>query len=425
MVQQRRKQLVVKICCIIAAFTLWLVTSNDENINVTYKISNIPIEVINEEYLIQSGLIIMPNQKFTTTLKVTGKPSEVYSVKADEFKIVADLSTYALKKGENRIPINIIKRPSKDVNILNDGAMWISVKVDNYKERTMPIKVNIKGNLKSGFSDGTPLVKPESALVSGAEEYINLAYEVIAEVDLGNQDKSLNQKVSLKVVDRAGREIEELKVSPKIADVVVPIQKTKEVGININTTGELPKDFILKSMDLNKEKVIITGEPKDLLYINKLETEPIDLSKIKSEKSTISLKLIIPPNIKLLDETEIVSSEITLDKVQQKNLNLNINIINLTKGLAAELDKKDVSIVVSGGKTAVNQLTNDKINCYVNLEALGKGEYTLPINLELPEGIDIITQNIKFVRVNLKDEGLDSVENNTDNSKEVNTKPKD
>lgn len=405
MVQQKRKQLVVKVCCVIAAFVLWLVTSNDENLNVTYKISNIPIEIVNEDFLTQSGLVILPNQQFTTSLKITGKPSDVYSVKADQFKIVADLSIYALKKGDNKIPINIVKRPSSDISIINDNSMWITVKVDKYIEKTMPIVVKLKGNSKEGFSDGKPIVKPENAVVGGSEQYINSMSQVVADVDIGNQDKNLTLKVPLIATDEAGVEIKELKVNPKVVDVVIPIQKTKEVSVNVNTTGELLNDFRLKSINLYKNKVMITGEANDLATVNALETEPIDLSKFKSEKSYIKAKLKIPPKIKLVENTDTIDGEVLLDKVTQKNLTLNIDSTNLGTGLSASLDTKAVSIVVSGSETVISKLSTDNIKCLVNLDSLGKGEHNLPINIEVPTDIDIISQNIKFVKVTIKEQG--------------------
>jgi len=405
MVQQSRKQLVVKVCCIIAAFVLWLVTSNDENLNTTYTISNIPIEIVNQDFLTQSGLVILPNQQFSTSLRITGKPSDVYSVKADQFKIVADLSIYALKKGDNKIPINIVKRPSSDVSIINDNSMWISVKVDKYIEKTMPIVVKLKGDSKVGFLDGKPIVKPENAVVGGSEQYINSMYQVVADVNINNQERNLTLKVPLIATDEAGVEIKELKVNPKVVDIVIPIQKTKEVSINVNTTGDLSKDFILKSINLYKEKVMITGEPNDLVSVNRLETEPIDLGKFKSEKSYIKVKLKIPPKIKLVENIDTVDGEVLLDKVAQKNLTLNIDNVNLGKGLSASLDTKDVSIVASGAEAAISQLSAENIKCFVNLDSLGKGEHNLPVNLEVPQDIDIISQNIKFVKVTIKEQG--------------------
>lgn len=407
MVQKGRRQVVIKVLSIIAALILWLYTSNDENISTTYRIANIPIEIINEDYLIQSGLTLMPNQNFSTSLKVTGKPSDVYSIKPEQFKIVADLSVYVLRKGDNRIPITIVKRPAADISIINDNNMWISLEVDSYAEKTIPIQVKTKGNVKTGFRNESAVIKPESVMVSGAEQYIESAEQAVIEVDLSNQGNSFNSTVPIVILDKLGREIKDIKINPTIAEVTVPIQKVKEVDINIKTTGELPKDLVLKSVNLLKNKVSIIGDQKALDTITSIDTEPIDLSKLKDERTNISAKLILPNNVKLVDNNNVVEGEVILNRVIQKNFTININPVNIQEGLNAKLDNTKVSIVVSGGRDIINTLEVKDIGAYVNLETLGKGEYTLPITIDIPQNVNIVSQSHKQVKVILEEKAKD------------------
>lgn len=427
MVRKSRQQLIIKICCVIAAFVLWLYTSNDETVNKTYKITNIPIEIINEDVLIQSGLILSPNQDFTTSLRITGTLAEVYSVKPEEFKIVADIGAYAFKKGSNKIPINIVKKPNRNINIINDGAMWITINVDEYIEKSFTIKSKINGESKNGFYKEAPIITPTTVVVSGAKEYVDNVGEVFAEIKMDNADKNVSLLAPIKVVDKTGIEMPEIQLSLKFVDVVVPVQKTKQVGINIKTKGELNSNYILKSINPKIDKVIITGEPKDLADINKLETEPINLSILTSEKTDVKLNLVLPEGIKLVQGEQHIDTQVILDKVIQNNINLSINMKNLQEGASAKLQKDSVSIVVSGGKTRLNSLTSSDIGCFVNLQDLDEGEYTVPVIIELPEGVTKISQNVQFVKVNIiknKDVSKDNNQNN--NSEEegiMNSKP--
>ncbi|MFU0824254.1 CdaR family protein [Clostridium sp.] len=401
MAQKSREQLIVKICCVIAAFILWLYTSNDGNTAKTYKISNIPVKIVNEDYLKQTGLILSPNQKFSISLNVTGKPVDIYAIKPEQFKLVADLSGYVMKKGENRVPVNIVRRPSGNINIVNDGAMWIFVDVDNYKEKTFEVEAEVKGSSKTGFYSEKPVIKPKTVTVSGAESYVNSVHRVIAELDLNEADKNINLAVPLKAVDRLGKEVKEVTLSPSASDVFISVQKTKNVGVNIKTTGDLPKGFILKTIKLSKENFTLVGDAKSINAVSKLETEPIDLSKFKNDVSNITVKLIVPANVKITDGSTTVDAQIILDKVSEKNVTSNIQVKNLQSGFSAKLDKETLSLVISGGKTYIDSLKEDSIKCYINLENLDEGEYTVPIKLELPQNITVISQSAKFVNVNI------------------------
>lgn len=415
MVEKGRKQAVIKACCVIAAFLLWIYTSNDENMVQTYKISNIPVEVINQDYLTQLGLIISPDQELTTSLNISGTAAEIFAVRPSDFKLVADISTYALKKGETKIPINIVKRPNRNINIINDANMWLTVDLDNYKEKTLPVEVQVKGKVKEGFFNGKPVMNPEDIVISGPEKYVNTVTKVIAEVDIDKLDKNVNAAVPLKAVDNIGNEVQEIKISKNVADVFVPVDKTKQVGVHIRTTGELTGDFILKDIKLLKEKVTIMGDTKVLSGINNLETEPIDLSKVTSKDSKIRVKLIIPENIKLIDGNDIIEAQILLDKVVEKNMTPTIEIRSLGSGLSAELSKENLSLVISGGQTTINAIDLKDIECFVNLENLEAGKYTIPIRIGVPENVNIISQGAKFVKVIIKGK---SVNDNTEKIEE-------
>jgi YbbR domain-containing protein len=219
----------------------------------------------------------------------------------------------------------------------------------------------------------------------------------------------------------------QVQLSLKFVDVVVPVQKTKQVGINIKTKGDLNSNYILKSINPKIDKVIITGEPKDLADINKLETEPINLSILTSEKTDVKLNLVLPEGIKLVQGEQHIDTQVILDKIIQNNINLSINMKNLQEGASAKLQKDSVSIVVSGGKTILNSLTSSDIGCFVNLQDLDEGEYTVPVIIELPKGVTKISQNVQFVKVNIiknKDVSKDNNQNNNSQQEGItNSKP--
>ena len=95
--KSENRTLIVKIICVLLSFGLWLYVSNVENPLRTYELKNIPVELINEDSLTNSKFAIANKQQFTVDLKLEGPSSEVVKVKKEDFKIIADMSTYALK----------------------------------------------------------------------------------------------------------------------------------------------------------------------------------------------------------------------------------------------------------------------------------------------------------------------------------------
>lgn len=73
--------LIVKIICLLLSVVLWLYISNVENPLRTYELKGIPVELTNEDSLVDSKFAIVNKQPFTVDLKLEGPSSEILKVK--------------------------------------------------------------------------------------------------------------------------------------------------------------------------------------------------------------------------------------------------------------------------------------------------------------------------------------------------------
>lgn len=110
--QEKKKQLIIKICCIIAAVVLRFYVSNVENPIITYNIKKVPVEILNEQKLKYNGLILMEENGYTVDLAIRGATSQVKKLTKDDFKVIADLDSLALKKGVNKILVSVEDYPN-------------------------------------------------------------------------------------------------------------------------------------------------------------------------------------------------------------------------------------------------------------------------------------------------------------------------
>ena len=102
-IKNKNETLIPKIISLLLSFGLWIYISNVENPVRTYEVKNIPVELVNLDSLTNSNFAVLENQNFTVDLKLEGPSTDVVKVRPEDFKIVADMSTYALKIGENTI----------------------------------------------------------------------------------------------------------------------------------------------------------------------------------------------------------------------------------------------------------------------------------------------------------------------------------
>ncbi|MDO9464945.1 MAG: CdaR family protein [bacterium] len=71
--------------------------------------------------------------------------------------------------------------------------------------------------------------------------------------------------------------------------------------------------------------------------------------------------------------------------------------------LQAELNPKYVSVQIRGASHVVDKLTSESILVFVDVSALNKGKYVLPVQIKLPADVKLVQITPLTVKVLLKD----------------------
>lgn len=397
--KEKGKQLIVKICCIIAAFGLWLYISNVENPIITYKVRNVPVELINDDSLSKYKLIVDDDREQYVNLMIKGNASEVYNITPKDFKVIADLSAYALKNGENRIPVEIKQSPD-NISVVQNEDLWIKVALDYLTEKTVPVEIDIKGEARTGYYAQKAIIRPTDVVISGAAKYVNSVDRVYAEADINDAYRDLQMSLTLKAIDAANRDVDEVKILNTFVEVIVPVDKIKTVNVNTNTINKISSGLVLKSIEANPFRVSIAGDEEVVDAISSLETEIVDLSKITND-TTLEVPLTLPKNVKLIDHEKKVNVNIDVEKIITKDTSYTIKIENLIEEYQAELEQSMVSLTIQGEDSVVNELSYEDISASIDLANLKEGEYIVPINIFSPENISIASKNSEVVKVKI------------------------
>lgn len=407
-----KQQFIIKICCVIAAFALWLFISSTENPLTPYTLKNIPVQLLNTDVLTRSNLVLVPGQDFNIDLNIKGASTSILlAKKAEDFTIVADLSAYALKSGEQKIPIEIRKSPD-NINVLNSDNLFIKINLDELMEAKLPINIKMTGKPKEGFYASEPKLSQTSATVTGGAKRVSMVKEILIEQDIQGVEADVVKTYKLKAVDEAGKEINEVTISPSHMDVKIPIRKTKSLGITVKTKGNLAEKYILSSIKAVPEKLDVTGSVAALNGIENLNTETIDLSQINSS-TTVNVGVVIPEGLSLVnDSNNIVKVEITLSIMAQKNLSIDIKYNNLSENYNAELETAKSSVAISAPQSVMDALDLTKIIATVDLVNLVEGTHTVKVLVSVPEGVSLVSSNPDKILVTITKKQTEGTTNN-------------
>lgn len=386
--RNKKQDVLVKLICLLLSFGLWIYISNVENPTITRTIRDVEVTILNEDVLANSKLIMLPNQTFKVNLAIQGTSSDVYAVKPEDFQLSVDLSSYALKKGDNIIPINIEKAPSS-VNIKQTETLKVTVTLDDLAEKSIPIKTDVNVSSKKGTYPSTPVVDPVNANISGPAQYVDEVDSVVASGEAKNVENDVVLTLNLVAMDKNERVIKEVTIDPVTANVSIPIKKGKTVPVSIKTKGSLNSNLLMKSMEASPTNVEITGEEAALKNITSVDTEAIDLSLITTSKD-IMANLKLPEGISLASNTnEAVTIKFSIEGISQKTINVPVTVNGVGDGLSASLDKESVSITIQGPSNildGISELTGE-----IDASNLGEGTSEVAPNIKLKDGVTMVS----------------------------------
>ncbi len=405
--KNKRNQILVKICCVIASFILWLYIFNVEDPMRERKIV-VPVTIVNKDALAQSKLVQIDDQSPTISLLIKGNASNVYSVKSSDFKLQLDLNAYVMKKGQNNIPVEVKKSPD-NISIVNNENLWIKIQLDELKNKSVPVRIGVGGKLKEGYYALDPILNTEKVEISGAADAVNSVKYAAATCDIKYAQSDVNTSVNLQAQDSFGSIVKNVKISPSSIKVTIPIRKVKTVPVNAKIQGNTGNGLVVSSIVSNPDKVDVSGDEDIIKNISSLDTEPVDLSKIGSSGS-IEVKLVVPKGVQLVNNTGRVELKVNLnneaasssDKSGQKTLNLNIQVRNLNTGYTANLSSNSVFAVFSGTTNNIDSINENSINCFVDASSLSEGTYTVNVVVSMPQAVSLVSQDPQKVSIEIK-----------------------
>ena len=90
--KQKKQDIIIKVCCVVAALVLWMYIRISQDPVLTSTVKYVPVQILNESTLQERNLVLMKDQEFYINLSVKATSSVLAGLdKNKDFKLVADL----------------------------------------------------------------------------------------------------------------------------------------------------------------------------------------------------------------------------------------------------------------------------------------------------------------------------------------------
>jgi YbbR domain-containing protein len=267
------------------------------------------------------------------------------------------------------------------------------------------LEVIISGVPAANYTILTPVVNPSVVSLSSTGEHMDQVGKVYVSAAVNDISANYNQHLTVKVEDKDGLDISSLfSIYPATAEVIIGVtysQPEKYVAIKPVTTGEPAAGFMVSHIIVEPATVRVFGDLAKLEELNFVETVPIDISGLKNSISQ-TVNIVLPPGFSLGNKNQ-VTVFIEIEPISEALFTKKVvNANNLGDDLSVYFDSNNITVIVSGPESFINNLVDADIVLYIDCEGLSPGVYELPLQFLLPANILLVSADPNIVRVEIK-----------------------
>ena len=432
----------LKIVSLLVSCLIWVVVTNTNDPESTQVYKNVPITIKNQDTITNA------NKTFTVVdgvdkinVYVTARKSVRSSLAADSFIVKADMENYNEALGT--VPLEISCEDGRirqeDIRMLPSS---LKISMEDKVEQNFGMAVVTTGKPDKGYEVGkTTIVTGDTIRIAGPESLINIIGKVTISVDVKNMSMGSTDFYPIRIEDKNGATLTdgqmsnlELKNSDGVslqnnsAEVRTELWKVyNDIPLKVEVTGEVAPGYKVSAVTLAPQTINLVAEEnaiEELGGIIQLK-DPVNVEGMtETQDFTVDLNDTLNQYDDIRLESDISSAitvHVGIDEVGSKTFQMPISDIIMhntpsdKKLIFSPADAVSISVkTTSEDSEEAITLTLSDISAEIDLKSCEiNGSYTLPVNVTLPEGYELV--NDVSIVVNIEEQDNEAeIEANTE-----------
>ena len=432
----------LKIVSLLVSCLIWVVVTNTNDPESTQVYKNVPITIKNQDTITNA------NKTFTVVdgvdkinVYVTARKSVRSSLAADSFIVKADMENYNEALGT--VPLEISCEDGRirqeDIRMLPSS---LKISMEDKVEQNFGMAVVTTGKPDKGYEVGkTTIVTGDTIRIAGPESLINIIGKVTISVDVTNMSMGSTDFYPIRIEDKNGATLTdgqmsnlELKNSDGVslqnnsAEVRTELWKVyNDIPLKVEVTGEVAPGYKVSAVTLAPQTINLVAEEnaiEELGGIIQLK-DPVNVEGMtETQDFTVDLNDTLNQYDDIRLESDISSAitvHVGIDEVGSKTFQMPISDIIMhntpsdKKLIFSPADAVSISVkTTSEDSEEAITLTLSDISAEIDLKSCEiNGSYTLPVNVTLPEGYELVNDVSIVVNIEEQD-NEEEIEANTE-----------
>lgn len=380
------KNLLLRIISVLCAILLWFYVSEVESPTAEKTFEGVNITVKNKDVLLEeTDLSIISDSFFQTTVVLSGKRSTLNKIDYDNIEATIDISRIT-EAGVHELKVTVV--PPAGTNLSSVNPRNISVTVDKTVAKSFEIEPDISySNLPSDYTLGDCVITDNQSkaittvTVSGPATEVEKIEKVVAKVDFGSINGSVEAKTDLVLLGNFGEELstDSVKLSTPSVKVKQPVSITKILPLETSQAyGTFAKTQI--TFDITPSRVEVKGDPKILGEMTSIKLDPINEKSIgETLTTTVNTLIKVPEELELVTLQNTATITARLKNVNCHEIEIkpsDIKVVGLPGGSEVEFKNMDSKIIVVNSTS--KDITLDDLSLTLDLSTFPtSGLYTV------------------------------------------------
>lgn len=400
----------LKILSVLMAILIWIVVLNINDPNKTRTIAGVRVELLNEDIVTGNNQVYEILDGQLVSITVTGPRTIVDTLKAKDFTVTADFNDLSQA---NSIPINVELAEysyQQKVTINKKSHNTVRLLIEDLKEKEYDIDVRYIGQPAEGYVVANTILDTPKVKVTAPVSVHENIKQVCVSVDVTNASSDFETVVPVKVYDSKAVELvqAENNVAVNVTNVKAgnTVYYTKKIPVVYDEISNTVNGLEVSDIDISTREISVMGRKEVLDMVENLwlptDTITFEEGNTRTEVE-YNLQELLPEGVYLNENTEILKLTVYLTEIIQRTLTINITDIgirNIPDGMGASIvDSGTVRVLIQGKKHEVEELDINTVSAYVSVRSGNAAISSVPVQLQLPEGITQV-ENV-YVRVSL------------------------